>query len=266
MTSMRGANGGGDDRAERKRELASNLRDLMDRVQAACAQADRPVQNVHVIAVTKTFPATDVVLLHELGITDVGENRDQEAAAKAHEVATLLASDSSTSVGGDASVGGDGSLRWHFVGALQTNKCASVVSYADLVHSVDRPRLVEALGEVGARRAAPVACLVQVDLDVVARAGRSGAQPAEVASLAASVDAHPGLTLAGVMAVAPLGAPPDRAFATLKTVADDVRQRYPHATVISAGMSNDLEIAVANGATHLRVGTALLGVRRHPVG
>ena len=157
-------------------------------------------------------------------------------------------------------------LRWHFVGALQTNKCASVASYAHLVHSVDRQRLVDALGEAGVRRAEPVACLVQVDLDDVVRPGRSGARPADIASLAASIDAHPGLTLAGVMAVAPLGAPPDRAFAMLKTAADDVRQRYPHATVISAGMSNDLEIAVLNGATHLRVGTALLGSRRHPVG
>jgi len=258
MTSTRDDAGPSDNQAARKRELASNLRDVMDRVQAACAQADRSVHDVHVIAVTKTFPATDVVLLHQLGIIDVAENRDQEAAAKAREVATLLGS------GGE--LGSQATLRWHFVGALQTNKCVSVASYAHLVHSVDRLRLVDALGEVGVHRAAPVACLVQVDLDEVARPGRSGARPNDVASLAASIDAHPGLSLAGVMAVAPLGAPPDRAFAQVKTVADDVRQRYPYATVISAGMSNDLELAVANGATHLRVGTALLGFRRHPVG
>ena len=259
MTSSGDEAGESNNQAERKRELASNLRDVMDRVQAACAQADRSVHDVHVIAVTKTFAAADVVLLHQLGIIDVGENRDQEAAAKSHEVATLL--------GGNGSlVGSQAMPRWHFVGALQTNKCVSVASYAHLVHSVDRQRLVEALGEAGVHRSAPVACLVQVDLDDVARPGRSGARPDDVMSLAASIDAHPGLSLAGVMAVAPRGAPPDRAFAKLKTVADDVRQRYPHATVISAGMSNDLEDAVANGATHLRVGTALLGFRRHPVG
>jgi hypothetical protein len=260
MTLTRDDAGQSDNQAARKRELASNLRDVMDRVQAACAQADRSVHEVHVIAVTKTFPATDVVLLHQLGIIDVGENRDQEAAAKSHEVATLLGAV------GDSLVGSQATPRWHFVGALQTNKCVSVASYAHLVHSVDRLRLVDALGEVGVHRAAPVACLVQVDLDEVARSGRSGARPDDVSSLAASIDAHPGLSLAGVMAVAPLGAPPVRAFAKLKSVADDVRQRYPHATVISAGMSNDLELAVANGATHLRVGTALLGSRRHPVG
>jgi len=258
MTSTRDEAGGRDDPAERTRELASNLRDVMDRVRDACAQAGRPIHDVHMIAVTKTFPATDVVLLHQLGIIDVAENRDQEAAAKAREVATLL--------GSGRELGSQATLRWHFVGALQTNKCVSVASYAHLVHSVDRLRLVDALGEVGVHRAAPVACLVQVDLDEVARPGRSGARPDDVASLAASIDAHPGLSLAGVMAVAPLGARPDRAFAQVKTVADDVRQRYPYATVISAGMSNDLELAVANGATHLRVGTALLGVRRHPVG
>jgi pyridoxal phosphate enzyme (YggS family) len=260
MTPTRGATHESDLRAKRKRELESNLRDVTERVQAACAQADRAAHDVQVIAVTKTFPATDVVLLVELGVVDVGENRDQEAAAKSHDVATLLSS------AGDFLAANQVAPRWHFVGALQTNKCASVASYAQLVHSVDRPRLVDALGEAGVRRAAPVGCLVQVDLDDVARPGRSGARPADVPSLAASIDAHPGLTLAGVMAVAPRDAPPHRAFARLKTVADDVRQRHPYATVISAGMSNDLEHAVANGATHLRVGTALLGFRRHPVG
>ena len=259
MTTPRDSTHTSDEQAHRKRELESNLRDLMDRVRAACERADRSVRDIHVIAITKTFPASDVVLLHQLGVMDVGENRDQEAAAKARAVAAMLERVRDSTVEGQPP-------RWHFVGALQTNKCASVASYADLVHSVDRDRLVKALGEVGMQRAVPVRCLVQVDLDNVTRPGRSGARPIDVASLAALVDAHPGLTLAGVMAVAPLGSPPERAFATLQTIADDVRHHHPHATIISAGMSNDLEYAVANGATHLRVGTALLGFRRPPVG
>ena len=259
MTTPRDSTHDTDEQAHRKRELETNMREVMGRVRAACERAGRSVREVQVIAVTKTFPASDVVLLHQLGVIDVGENRDQEAAAKARAVAAMLER------AGDSLVERQ-PLRWHFVGALQTNKCASVASYANLVHSVDRDRLVKALGDVGVQREVPVRCLVQIDLDDTARPGRSGARPTEVASLAAAVDAHPGLTLAGVMAVAPLGAPPERAFATLKSIADDVRQRHPHATIISAGMSNDLEYAVASGATHLRVGTALLGFRRRHVG
>lgn len=234
-------------------ELAANLTDLRHRVAAACAAASRPVGDVEVIAVTKTFPASDVVALAGLGITDFGENRDQEAAPKVAEVAVA-------SPAGLASL-----IRWHFVGALQTNKCASVVTYASLVHSVDRLRLVASLGKAASHLAQPLRCLVQIDLDEVSRPGRSGARPGEVGAIAAAIDAHAHLELAGVMAVAPLGADAAVVFRRLSGIADAARWRYPSATVISAGMSGDLEEAVANGATHLRVGSALLGVRRHPV-
>jgi pyridoxal phosphate enzyme (YggS family) len=218
------------------------------RIAAACEAAGRPIDDVAVIAITKTFPASDVVLLEELGVTDVGENRDQEAAPKVAAV---------------ASMGSPTRLRWHFVGALQTNKCASVVTYASLIHSVDRLRLVDALGHAAGQSL--VRCLVQVDLDDVSRPGRAGARPGEVAAIADAIAADSRLELAGVMAVAPLNADPDSAFGKLAEIADTVRQRYPNATVISAGMSGDLEQAVVNGATHLRVGSALLGARRHPV-
>ena len=203
---------------------------------------------------TKTFPASDVLALAALGVIDVGESRDQEAAAKVAEVNELVLPRAAPF------------LRWHFVGALQTNKCASVVTYASLVHSVDRLRLVEALGQAAEQQQMRVNCLVQVDLDEVSRPGRGGARPADVAALADAIVAHPSLELEGVMAVAPLGADPVTAFARLGDIADGVRQRHPSAAVISAGMSGDLEAAVANGATHLRVGSALLGSRRHPVG
>jgi PLP dependent protein len=235
---------------DRKSELAANLQLVRQRIEAACAEAGRPAGDVHLIAVTKTFPASDVVLLAELGVRDVGENRDQEAAPK---VAQVKAADEQR-------------VRWHFIGGLQTNKCASVATYADVVHSVDRLRLVDALERAAKGAARPLRCLVQVDLDDVSRAGRSGARPEDVERVAAAIAATAQLSLGGVMAVAPLGASPAAAFARLAVVADEVRQLHPEATMISAGMSADLETAVANGATHLRVGSALLGVRRHPVG
>jgi pyridoxal phosphate enzyme (YggS family) len=233
----------------RRRELAANLERVRQRIGAACIAAGRPVDEVALIAITKTFPASDVVLLAELGVTDVGENRDQEAAAKVADVATLCAD--------------PGVLRWHFVGALQTNKCASVVRYASLIHSVDRLRLVDALGR--AAQQTVVRCLVQVDLDETNRPGRAGTREEEVGAIAEAIAGDSRLELAGVMAVAPLGADPASAFRRLAAIADAVRQRHPVASVISAGMSGDLEQAVANGATHLRVGSALLGARRHPV-
>jgi pyridoxal phosphate enzyme (YggS family) len=233
----------------RRRELADNLQRVRRRIAAACAAAGRPVDDVALIAITKTFPAPDVVLLADLGVTDVGENRDQEAAPKVAEVASMYAD--------------PGMLRWHFVGALQTNKCASVVRYASLIHSVDRLRLVDALGRAAQHTA--VSCLVQVDLDDASRPGRAGARPDEVGAIADAIAAASPLELAGVMAVAPLGADPESVFRKLAEIADAVRQRHPSARVISAGMSGDLEQAVANGATHLRVGSALLGARRHPV-
>jgi len=251
---------GGSTPDPRVRELAANLERVRERIAAACAVVDRSADGVALIAITKTFPASDVVLLRALGITDVGENRDQEAAAKVAEVAAM-ATDLQESAGAG--------LRWHFVGALQTNKCASVIRYAHLIHSVDRLRLVDALGRAIERtpvRGGVVRCLVQIDLDDASRPGRAGALPTEVGAIADAIARAEHLELAGVMAVAPLGVEPAAAFRKLADIADAVRQRYPLAGAISAGMSNDLEQAVANGATHLRVGSALLGTRRHPVG
>jgi PLP dependent protein len=247
---------GPDPLADRRGELAANLQQVGQRIQRACAAAGRSVDDVTLIAVTKTFPASDVLLLAGLGLIDVGENRDQEAAAKVAAVRERAGGEQPS-----ASM----ALRWHFIGALQTNKCASVVSYAWLVHSVDRVRLVHALDRAASEAQRTVRCLVQVDLDEVSRPGRAGARPDEVTGVAAAIADAAGLQLAGVMAVAPLGAEPAAAFERLARVAAAIRQSHAEAIVISAGMSGDLEAAVANGATHLRVGAALLGVRRHPV-
>jgi hypothetical protein len=166
-----------------------------------------------------------------------------------------------------AAVPGSAAPRWHFVGRLQRNKARSVVRYADVVQSVDRPELVDALSAAAqAYRETPLDVLLQVSLDLAAgSAGRGGADPAEVPRLADAVASAPGLRLAGVMAVAPLGADPDPAFARLAAVADRLHHDHPHASIVSAGMSGDLEAAVQHGATHVRIGTALLG-GRPPIG
>jgi pyridoxal phosphate enzyme (YggS family) len=175
-------------------------------------------------------------------VHDVGENRDQEAAPKAAACADLAPG-----------------LTWHFVGQLQTNKAASVVRYARIVHSVDRLRLVRALGEQARKAGRVITCLVQVSLD--ADPGHGGAVPGEVPELAAAVAAEESLLLGGVMAIAPLGVPPVQALAPLPAAAAAVREIRPEARMISAGMSGDMEAAIAVGATHVRIGTALLGDR-----
>jgi len=171
-----------------------------------------------------------------------GENRDQEAAAKAAACADLR-----------------DRLTWHFVGQLQTNKVGRVVRYADVIHSVDRPRLVAALGAAARKAGRTPTCLVQVSLDD--DPGRGGAAAADVPFLADQVAREEGLELGGVMAVAPQGADPLAAFQRLASLAVQVRTAHPRATMISAGMSGDLEAAIIAGATHVRVGTALLGGR-----
>ena len=229
--------------AARRAELAGNLERLRARIDAACAAAGRDPAELTLVAVTKTFPASDVVHLAALGVRDIGENRDQEAAAKAAEVARQGVA-----------------VRWHFVGRLQRNKCRSVAGYADLVHSVDSVRLAGALGRAASQvRDRPLGVLVQVSLD--GAPGRGGAVVQEVPAVAGAVAGEPALRLRGVMAVAPLGWPPERAFQQLRQVADQIRADHPGATVISAGMSADLEAAVACGATHLRIGSSLLGGR-----
>ncbi|MUK01903.1 YggS family pyridoxal phosphate-dependent enzyme [Vibrio cholerae] len=250
MTDTASGTGYPDD--QRARELGARLRAVQARVSAAAAAAARPEPTL--IVVTKYFPASDVRILAELGVSDVGENRDQEAAAKAAELEELT-------------------LRWHFIGQLQTNKAKSVVRYASSVHSVDRVPLVSSLtramtAEQAGRAAAgspprpDLACYLQFTLeDGAPPGGRGGALPRDAEELAESVVAAEGLRLAGVMAVAPRGAPAAVAFEHLMRIAQLVRAVDPAAAAVSAGMSGDLEEAVAAGATHLRIGSDVLGPR-----
>ena len=291
---------------DRRAQLAANLDEVRGRIARACQAAGRAVESVTLVAITKTYPASDVELLASLGITDVGENKDQEAAAKAAEISA------------DGVAAG---LRWHFVGQLQRNKAKSVVRYAEVVESVDSLRLAAALSKAAAQhRSTPLDVLIQISLDGDpsrggAVAGGSGTDSGDVAEaartsgssrsvplsslsvpsvpsvpgsspsahsrasfdisgfpdsgdgerdlwrVADAVAAADGLRLAGVMAVAPVGWDPDRAFAVLAGLAARLRERHPAATAISAGMSGDLEAAIKHGATHVRIGSSLLGKR-----
>lgn len=236
---------------DRRAELAANLTRVRDRIAAACRAAGRSPDAVTLIGVTKTFPASDARLLVELGVPDLGENRDAEAAAKAAELAAELAVGNPTTP----------AVRWHFIGQLQRNKVRSVVRYASVVHSVDRPRLVTALAGAVARErpSRPLEVLLQVSLDDAP--GRGGVPAKDLVSLAEAVEERAELVLRGVMAVAPLGADPDPAFGRLAELSAGLRDRWPAATMVSAGMSADLEVAVRHGATHVRVGSAMLGRR-----
>ena len=229
-----------DDR--RADELAANLEAVRRRIAVSCEEAGRDADEVSLVVVTKFFPASDVRLLADLGVTDVGENRHQEAEAKAAECADL-------------------DLRWHFIGGLQSNKAAAVTAYADVVESVDRRKLVAGLDRGAHQRGRPVDVLLQVSLDPPGREGRSGADPDELPALAEAVAACELLRLRGLMAVAPLGEDPAAAFDRLARIRHDFSSEHPDATWLSAGMSGDLEHAVRAGATHVRIGSAVLGSR-----
>lgn len=228
-------------------ELRDNLAAVRSRIDRGCVAAGRSSAEITLIAVTKFFPVTDVALLAELGVADVGESRDQDASVKAAELARHTSR----------------AVRWHFIGRLQTNKARSVARYADLVHSVDRQALADAL-EDGARRAERPALevLVQLSLDEEAgAAGRGGEAAEDLLRLADRIAGSDVLRLAGIMAIAPLDGDPDPAFSRLAEVGRRLRENHPEAGIVSAGMSDDLEAALHHGATHVRIGTALLGRR-----
>lgn len=224
----------------RREALAENLASVHRRIDDAARSVGRAPGDVRLTVVTKTFPASDVALLAELGVTDVAENRDQEARQKAE----LL---------------GDLPLRWHMIGQLQRNKANSVARWARVVESVDRLALVSALSNAALAADRELEVLVQVCLDP--EPGRGGAMPAEVLPLCDLVEAAAGLTLAGLMAVAPHPGDPAEAFARLAALRETVLTQHPNATTLSAGMSGDLEEAVTHGATQVRIGGAILGTR-----
>lgn len=227
-------------------ELAERLEAVQGAIRESARLAGRDPDEITTIAITKFHPASLVRELVELGVTDIGENRHQDAAPKAAELSDL-------------------DIRWHFVGQLQTKKARQVRSYATVIHSVDRVNLVDALDrsepDAGKPDSSerPVDCFVQVNL--TEDAGRGGVEPADLDSLVDRVLSARGLRLLGLMAVAPLGQEPRRAFARVRELSERVRQVEPMANKLSMGMSGDFEAAILEGATHLRIGTAITGIR-----
>lgn len=233
---------------ERIAELAEGLATTHARIEAACRRYGRDPLEVHLIVVTKTWPASDVLALAELGVRDVGENKAAELAAK-------------------RAVCADAPLTWHFIGQIQSNKARGIAQHADVVHAVDRAKIiaplsrgrVDLLGERG--DGGDLDCLVQISLDPSPSPERGGIAPDRAEGIAAQIAQAPGLAMRGVMGVAPLSGDPLGAFESLHRSAERIREVHPQARWISAGMSGDLEAAIEAGATHLRVGSAILGTR-----
>jgi pyridoxal phosphate enzyme (YggS family) len=224
----------------RRAEIAAGLAETQQRIARACAAADRPLATL--VVVTKTFPASDIRILHELGVRDVAENRDQEAQTKVSELADL-------------------DLTWHCIGQIQRKKARSVVKWADVIESVDRLPLVAALDRAATDVGRRPRVYIQVSLDENPAENRGGAAPADVPSIAEAITSSSALDLAGIMAVAPFPGDPDLAFSRLAAIHSELCRTYPKATVVSAGMSQDLEQAIAHGATQVRIGGAILGNR-----
>lgn len=236
--------------SDRLAEIEAALEAVRARIEAACLTAGRSAEAVRLIAVTKTFPAQDAALLTDLGVTDLGENREQEAGPKAVELRELRP---------------DVTPRWHMLGRLQRNKARAVARWAAEVQSVDSERLVDALDK--AVRAARDAGDRTADLDVLLQVSidgdpeRGGAPLDTLMPLAEHVARSGELRLRGLMAVAPLTMTPEEAFTRLAEAAERLREDHPEATEISSGMTGDLDVAINHGSTCVRVGTALLGTR-----
>jgi len=221
--------------SSRAAEISANLQAITARIVSAAESAGRDPEEITLIAVTKTFPVSDVKILYELGIRDFGENRDQEGSVKFSEL--------------------PGDSNWHFQGQIQSNKLKSIATWADVVHSIDDISHAKKLSSlVGAKD-----IFVQVSLDGLP--GRGGVNPEQLLDFLAEVSALANLKVRGLMAVAPLDEPPLEAFKRLKTLSETVIKTHPNTWEISAGMSNDFEAAISQGATHIRIGSQILGVR-----
>ena len=213
---------------DRKSEISENL---------AAIKAEIPSE-VKLIVVTKTFPVSDVLILKSLGVNDFGENRDQEGSIKAKEV----------------------SGTWHFQGQLQSNKLKSICNWADVIHSLDTLRYVDLINKATNKK---LSIFIQVNLaeSTQMSEGRAGATPDQLTEIASAVLATDNLNLLGLMAVAPLATPPEQAFEKLAKIHQRFKNDFPAAPYLSAGMSGDYKTAIEYGATHIRVGSSILGSR-----
>ena len=212
----------------RMEEISENLEVVRSKI------AKVANHEVTLIAVTKTFPVADAQILHDLGVRDFGENRDAEGAEKSAVV----------------------SGTWHFQGQIQSNKLKSITSWASVIHSLDDPRHFEIIEKVAPHR---LQIFLQLSLD--GSDHRGGAALEKLMDLAELVENSPNHTLAGLMSVPPVQMDPDKAFAQLAAIRTDFLKQFPLAQSLSAGMSGDYELAISHGATHVRVGSSILGSR-----
>jgi PLP dependent protein len=219
-------------------EISGNLEKVKEQIKLAAASANRLSEEITLVAVTKTFPVSDIEILYSLGIRDFGENRDQEASAKVG----LLPKD----------------VRWHFQGQIQSNKLKSITSWASYIHSVDQLRYAQMISDYSAGNEKPI--FMQVSLDKPPQS-RSGVNPSELLELAGAISELPGIRLEGLMAVAPVNSPAEQAFAELEDIRSDFLSTFPDAKSLSIGMSGDYQIAIKYGATHIRIGSSILGIR-----
>jgi len=219
-------------------EISANLEKVNEQIKLAAASANRLSEDITLVAVTKTFPVSDIEILYSLGIRDFGENRDQEASEKVG----LLPMD----------------VRWHFQGQIQSNKLKSITSWASYIHSVDQLRYAQMISDYSAGNKKPI--FMQVSLDKLPQS-RSGVNPSELLELAGAISALPGIRLQGLMAVAPVNSPAEQAFAELEDIRSDFLSTFPDAKSLSIGMSGDYQIAIKYGATHVRIGSSILGIR-----
>ena len=224
--------------SDRMTELSLALADVRARVLEATAKASRKPEEVTLIAVTKTYPSSDVEILHQLGVTDFGENRSAEGLEKSSNV----------------------SAHWHFQGQIQSNKIAAISSWAQTVHSLDDlshvAKFDRAVGEIPGKR---LNVFVQISLD--GDTSRAGVRGDDLLALGQAISSTRHLDLAGIMVVPPVHAEPEKAFSEVALLSQRFCLEFPSAQSLSAGMSGDYEIAIAHGATHIRVGSQILGPR-----
>ena len=222
----------------RTSEITANLNDVKAKIASAALKAGRDADEITLIVVTKTFPVSDLEILYSLGVREFGENRDQEAAEKVAK----LPSD----------------INWNFQGGIQSNKLKSITTWAGCIHSVDKLKYAQIISEQNTGK--PKEIFIQVSLDQPPES-RGGVDPEKLIDLASEITKLPGISLKGLMAVAPLDLPEEQAFLKLKEIQADFVAVFKDAKYLSAGMSGDYEMAISYGATHLRIGSSILGNR-----
>ena len=222
----------------RTSEITANLNDVKAKIASAALKAGRDADEITLIVVTKTFPVSDLEILYSLGVREFGENRDQEAVEK---VAKLPSN-----------------INWNFQGGIQSNKLKSISTWAGCIHSVDKLKYAQIISEQNTGK--PKEIFIQVSLDQPPES-RGGVDPKKLIDLASEVTKLPGISLKGLMAVAPLDLPEEQAFLKLKEIQADFVAVFKDAKYLSAGMSGDYEMAISYGATHLRIGSSILGNR-----